>query len=219
MPNHRDVGPEIFGVQAGNRIAQPVCPPRVHCRTPASHSPPRRPLRVFTPEVQIIRDLVERPVQADLGDDGPVREVVTPMQRCPAQDLCPHDAVGVVVPAIEQHASKPFRSPHGVHGHPIVEQLVTVPALSIIAVLEWASTTCGSSSSASTQRLSRSRAYRSSSDAHLNSSPLACLTTKLWFGTCADVTWLHNIADPGVLLRVATVDFGGAVGRGVIRND
>ena len=60
--------------------------------------------------------------------------------------------------------------------------LDTVPVPSIMAVQEWASTTSGYSSSASTHAPSRSRAYRSSSAAHLNSSPLACSTVKLWFG-------------------------------------
>ena len=59
---------------------------------------------------------------------------------------------------------------------------VTAPEPSTFAVQEWASTTSGYLSSASTQRSSRSRAYRSSLDAHLNNSPRACSATKLWLG-------------------------------------
>src|SRR5580698_6914229 len=79
-----------------------------------------------------------------------------------------------------------LRNRSGVRGEDVAtgysSALVTLPEPSIIAVHELASTTLGYRSSASTQYLSRSRAYRSSSDAHLNSSPLASPTTKLWFG-------------------------------------
>jgi hypothetical protein len=35
----------------------------------------------------------------------------------------------------------------------------------------------------------------------------------------ADVARLTDVADPGILLFIATADVGGAVGRGVVRND
>ncbi len=59
---------------------------------------------------------------------------------------------------------------------------VISPDPSMMAVHGWASTTCGSSSRACTQRAIMSRAYRSSWDAHLTSSPRASDTMKLWLG-------------------------------------
>ena len=185
-PDRCGVTPDVFGVQADSRVAQPVRPAWVQVRAPGPHrrARPRCPLGVVAPEVQPLRDLVERAVQTDLGDDGPVRVVVTVLSCArPAEHLRPDDAArSSSPPVVEQHAPKALRRPQGGRGQRVLDRLRDAPELSIMAVQEWARTTCGCSSSASTQHFSRSRAYRSSSDAHLNSSPLACSTTKLWFG-------------------------------------
>jgi len=65
------------------------------------------------------------------------------------------------------------------------------------------------------QRSSKSRAYRSSFDAHLNSSPPRLLDDEVVVRGEPDVPRLAEVAHPGVLLLVATADVTGAVGRGV----
>ena len=180
---------------------------------------PLFPFGVVAPEVQPIRDLVERAVQGDLGGYGPVRVVVTAVQWRPAQDVGPDDAVDVIASVGEQHAPEPLRSPQGGR----VQRV-----LKLLRYRARAIDHCRPGVSEHDMRVLVERF-----DAPLEQvagvevvvgGPLEQLPPGLPDDEVvvrgeADVPRLPDKADPGVLLRVATADVDGAVGRGVVRND
>src|SRR5215470_4604270 len=108
MPDRGNVCPDIFAVQTSSRVPQPTRAAWIVVGTPGTHCR-AGPLRTLAPEVQPIRNLIERAMQAELGDERSVREVVATQQRHTAQDLRSDHGTAVVAPAVEQHASEAVR--------------------------------------------------------------------------------------------------------------
>src|SRR5258706_5808954 len=73
-------------------------------------------------EVEALGYDVERPLQGDCGTENAIGEVVAVMVRYLTQDLCPDDAIGVVVPAIEQHAPEALGRLQSARGRVVLEQ-------------------------------------------------------------------------------------------------
>ena len=174
---------------------------------------------MLTAEVQPVRDHVERPVQGDLGGEGPVREMVAGVQRRPAQDVRPDDAALIVAPAVEEHAPEPVRRPRGRRVHRVVDQFRYRARASITADQEWARTTCGCSSSAATQSFEQVAGVEVVMRRVFEQFAPGLLDHEIVIRGGADVVRLADVADPGILLRVAAADVSGAIGRGVVRND
>ena len=105
-------------------MPQPVRPARIHVRTPGTQSRagPLFPVGMVAPEIQPIRDLVERTLQGNLGSYSPIRVVVAAVQCGAAQDVRPHDAVNIITPIGEEHATKALGPPQRDRGQRIFKQ-------------------------------------------------------------------------------------------------
>src|SRR5262245_38029890 len=239
-----DVAPHVLGEKAGGRMSQPVRPGRVQDGAAVAH---RRgcvvgPIRVFAPEVQPVWGHVERAVQGDLADDYPVRVVIAAERGHTAQDVRaddavfvarpedaavvdPDEAVGVGVAALEQaaaseqDASEALRRPRRVRCQRVLERLRNVARLVDRRFP-------GVSKNYLRVRVERVDAAPQQVAAVqvVGSRPLEQFAARLLEHEVvvrgeADVARLADVADPGVLLAVATADIGGAVGRGVVRDD
>ena len=156
--DRRDVCPDVLAVQPDRRMPERVSAARVHVRAPCAHARTCAfgPVRVVAAEVQPLRNLVERPVQGQLGDDGPVGVMVAllpPTRRS--------TSVRMTAPSSSPPPSNSMlRNRSGARGAAVASGYCVAlkhgAEPSIIAVQEWARTTCGYSSIAATQRSIRS---------------------------------------------------------------
>ena len=206
IPDRRNISPDVLTVKTDGRMPYPAGPAGVQVRAPGAHRIRTRPLGVITTEVQPVRNHAERPVQTQLGVDGPVSIMMTAMQVRPEQDLSPDDTVGVVIPAIEQHAPEPVRRPRGVRGHRVREYLRHVarrvghrlPAMSehcLRMLIERVD--------AAFKEIARVQVIMGG---HFDQFPPGLPDDEVVVRVQSDVVRLTDVAYPGVLLRVAIAD-------------
>ena len=200
-------------------MPQPVRPPRLHVRAPASHRGPAVLPWVLPPEIQPVRDLVKGAMQTELGNDRVVRVVVTLFHRGPAEDLGPHDAVVVIAAAIEQYAPEALRRPGRGRGQRV---LVRVRHGSRQVDLRGPGV-----------REHDLRILVERLDTQLEQvtgikvvvrRPFEQLATRFVHDGVVvrsepDILRLADVADPGVLFLVLVADIAGTVRRGIIRDD
>ena len=154
-------------------------------------------------EIQPVGDHAERAVQAEFGIDRPVGEMVAAVQVSPHQDLRPHDAVGVVVPAVEQHAPESFRRPRRIGGHRVQERLRNVSRgvdHCFPAVSEHGLGILVERVDASFQQVTGVEVIMGG---HLEQLAPGLPDDEVVVGVQADVARLPNVTDPRVLFLIA----------------